>query len=64
MFGKYNIANEEYISVLTEINGVAPETWFVAVNKGKDKKVNRGFLINDTDDTIQLIPIKKINAYI
>ena len=65
MFGKFKITNEEYISVLTEINSVAPETWFVAVNKGKDKKVNRGFLINDTDDTIQLIPIKKINkAYI
>ncbi len=61
MFGKFNITNEEYISALTEINDVVPENWFVAVNKGKDEKVNRGFLINDTDDTIQLIPIKKIN---
>lgn len=59
MFGKFNITNEEYISVLTEINGVSPETWFVAVNKGKDKKVNRGFLVNNTEDAIQLIPIKK-----
>ena len=65
MFGKFNITNEEYISVLTEINSISPETWFVAVNKGKDKKVNRGFLINNTENTIQLIPIKKINkAYI
>lgn len=65
MFGNFKISNEEYISALTEINGITPEIWFVAVNKGKDKKVNRGFLINNTEDTIQLFQIKKINkAYI
>ena len=61
MFGNFKISNEEYISALTEINGVAPENWFVARNKGKDKKVNRGYLVNNTEDTIQLIPIKKEN---
>lgn len=65
MFGNFKISNEEYISALTEINGIAPENWFVAINKGKDKKVNLGFLVNNTEDTIQLIPIKKENkAYI
>lgn len=61
MFGNFKISNEEYISALTEINGVAPENWFVAKNKGKDKKVNRGYLVNNTEDIIQLIPIKKEN---
>ncbi len=65
MFGNFKISNEEYISALTEINGVTPENWFIAINKGKDKKVNRGFLVNNTEDIIQLIPIKKENkAYI
>lgn len=65
MFGKFKITNEEYISVLTEINSVAPENWFVAKNKGKDKKTNCGFLVNNTEETIQLIPIKKENkAYV
>lgn len=61
MFGDFKVSNEEYISVLTEINGIAPENWFVAKNKGKDKKVNRGYLVNNTEDIIQLIPIKKEN---
>lgn len=61
MFGNFKISNEEYISALSEINGVTPENWFIAINKGKDKKVNRGFLINNTENTIQLIPIKKEN---
>lgn len=61
MFGNFKMSNEEYISALTEINGVTPENWFVAINKGKDKKVNCGFLINNTEETIQLIPIKKEN---
>ncbi len=61
MFGNFKVSNEEYISVLTEINGIAPENWFVAKNKGKDKKVNRGYLVNNTEDIIQLIPIKKEN---
>ena len=61
MFGNFKISNEEYISALTEINGIAPENWFVAINKGKDRKINRGFLVNNTEETIQLIPIKKEN---
>ena len=61
MFGNFKISNEEYISALTEINGIAPENWFVAKNKGKDKKANRGYLVNNTEDIIQLIPIKKEN---
>lgn len=65
MFGRIKISNEECVLALTEINGIAPDNWFVAKNKGKDKKVNHGFLINNTEDTIQLIPIKKENkAYI
>ena len=50
MFGNFKISNEEYISALSEINGVTPENWFIAINKGKDKKVNRGFLINNTEN--------------
>lgn len=59
MFARIKISNEECILALTEINGVVPENWFIAKNKGKDKKINCGFLVNNTEETIQLIPIKK-----
>lgn len=59
MFGIPKISNEEYISTLTEINGVAPETWFIALNSGKAKKETYGFLVNSIGDNLQLVPIKK-----
>lgn len=59
MFGRIKISNEECVLALFEINGVVPEDWFVAVNKGKDKRVHYAFIVNNTDDAIQLIPIKK-----
>lgn len=59
MFGIPKISNEEYISTLTEINGVAPETWFLAFNRGKLKKRIYAFLVNSIGDTLQLVPIKK-----
>lgn len=59
MFGRIKIYNEECVSALFEINGVVPENWFIAVNKGKDKRAHYAFIVNNTDDAIQLVPIKK-----
>lgn len=59
MFGRIKISNEECVSALLEINGVVPENWFVAVNKGRDKRAHYAFIVNNTDDAIQLVPIKK-----
>ena len=38
MFGRIKISNEECVLALTEINGIAPENWFIAKKKEKTKK--------------------------
>lgn len=55
---KPKIRSEEICAVLSEINGVSPERWFIAKNRGKDKKETFAYVVNTTESTIQLVPLK------
>ncbi|MBR2455370.1 MAG: hypothetical protein IKB36_04915 [Clostridia bacterium] len=55
---KVNIDDETIFQVLSEINGVAPTDWFIAQNVGKDRKETFAYIVNNTPEYIQLIPLK------
>ena len=55
---KVNINDETIFQVLSEINGAAPTNWFIAKNVGKDRKDTFAYIVNNTPEYIQLIPLK------
>ena len=55
---KVDINDETIFQVLSEINGVAPTNWFIAQNVGKDRKETFAYIVNNTPEYIQLIPLK------
>ena len=55
---KVNISDETVFQLLSEINGVAPTDWFIAQNVGKDRKETFAYIVNNTPEYIQLIPLK------
>ena len=55
---KVNIDDETIFQVLNEINGVAPTSWFIARNVGKDRKETFAYIVNNAPEYIQLIPLK------
>ena len=55
---KVNISDETVFQLLSEINGVAPTDWFIAQNVGKYRKETFAYIVNNTPEYIQLIPLK------
>ncbi|MGN1162224.1 MAG: hypothetical protein ACI4SX_08270 [Candidatus Fimenecus sp.] len=54
---KINLTSEAVAEALTNINGVPPERWFVAKARGRIKNKILGYIVNDMQESIQLIPI-------
>lgn len=55
---KVNISDETVFQLLSEIIGVAPTDWFIAQNVGKYRKETFAYIVNNTPEYIQLIPLK------
>lgn len=55
---KIKIKNEEIVDILTEINGVTPTRWFIVKNGSDNKKDVFAYIINNTSEYIQLVPLK------
>lgn len=55
---KLNISDLDVHNLLTDINGIEPTQWFITENVGKNKKDVFAYILNNTSEYIQIIPIK------
>lgn len=53
-----NISNLDIHNFLTGINGVEPIQWFITKNGSKNKKAVYAYIVNNTAEYIQLVPVK------
>lgn len=55
---KVNISDDIICQTLYDINGFEPTSWFIARNVGKDRKQTFAYIVNNTPEYIQLVPLK------